>query len=87
MAMDQPGLSAYSPVGWLVAQPLIPLGESVLEVMRMTVWWSHGVVAITLVAAIPYSKAGHMVTSFVSLVVRDPAAGKRLRAGPAGAQG
>jgi Fe-S oxidoreductase len=34
------------------------------------------------VAAIPYTKASHMLASFASLVVRDPQAGKRLRAIP-----
>ncbi len=45
----------------------------------MICWWAHGLVAIWLVAAIPWSKATHMLTSYFSLAFRDPLAGKRLR--------
>jgi Fe-S oxidoreductase len=79
IAMDHPGRSGYDPVGWLVAQPFTGLDHGVLSVLRMTLWWCHGLVAISLVAAIPWTKAAHMLTSFASLVLRDPLAGKRLR--------
>ena len=78
IAMDRPGLSGYSPVGWLFSRPFLPVGDTALQVVRMTMWWSHGLVAIALVAAIPYTKAMHMLTSFASLVMRDPMAGRRL---------
>jgi Fe-S oxidoreductase len=45
-------------------------------------WWFHGLLAITFVASIPYTKAAHMLTSYVSLSLRDPLAGKRLRTIP-----
>jgi Fe-S oxidoreductase len=48
----------------------------------MTMWWLHGLVAISLVAVIPWTKAAHMLTSFASLALRDPLAGKRLRVIP-----
>ena len=34
--------------------------------------------AIAFVASIPYTKAAHMITSYLSLSLRDPLAGKRL---------
>jgi Fe-S oxidoreductase/nitrate reductase gamma subunit len=82
IAMDGPGQSEYSPAGWLASRAFTGLGEGPMEVARMGLWWVHGLVAIVLVAAIPYTKAMHMITSFLSLVVRDPKAGKRLRAIP-----
>ncbi len=84
IAMDQPGYNEFSPAGWLVAQAFEGIGtsEGALRVVRHTIWWSHGLLALAFVAAIPYTKASHMLASFGSLVVRDPQAGKRLRAIP-----
>ena len=83
MAMDVPGNAAASPVGWVAAQPLSAVPYSALEVLRHLVWWTHGLVAIAFVAALPYTKGMHMLTSFASLVLRDPAAGRRLTVIPA----
>jgi Fe-S oxidoreductase len=86
IAMDQPGYNAFSPAGWVAAQAIDPLGLSndALGVVRRAIWWSHGLVAIAFVAAIPYTKATHMVSSWASLVLKDPLAGKRLRPIPEG---
>jgi Fe-S oxidoreductase len=79
IAMDNPAQSTYSPAGWVVSRAFTGFGEGFMDVLRMGLWWAHGLVALTLVAAIPYTKASHMLMSFASLVVRDPKAGKRLR--------
>jgi Fe-S oxidoreductase/nitrate reductase gamma subunit len=81
IAMDQPGHNGFSPGGWLAAQAYTGLGASdgTLHAVRHAIWWSHGLLALAFVAAIPYTKASHMLGSFTSLVVRDPLAGKRLR--------
>ena len=88
IAMDHPGDNAFSPAGWVVAQLIDPLGLShgALGVVRRGIWWSHGLVAIAFVAAIPYTKATHMVSSWASLVLKDPLAGKRLRPIRAGSE-
>jgi Fe-S oxidoreductase len=78
LAMDKPARVGYSAAGWLAGQPLVGLSHSTLATVRMTLWWSHGLIAISLVAAIPYTKAMHMLTGFGSLVLRDREAGKRL---------
>jgi Fe-S oxidoreductase/nitrate reductase gamma subunit len=85
IAMDQPGYNEFSPAGWAVAQGFDAIGASdgALRAVRHTLWWSHGLLAIAFVAAIPYTKASHMLASFASLVVRDPKAGKRLKPIPA----
>ena len=85
IAMDQPGYDEFSPAGWVVAQGFDALGASdgALRAVRHALWWSHGLLAIAFVASIPYTKAAHMLTSFGSLVVRDPQAGKRLKSIPA----
>jgi Fe-S oxidoreductase/nitrate reductase gamma subunit len=84
IAMDQPGYDEFSPAGWVAAQGFdaIGAGDSALHAVRHALWWSHGLLALAFVAAIPYTKATHMLQSFASLVLRDPLAGKRLRAIP-----
>ncbi|HET6506988.1 MAG TPA: (Fe-S)-binding protein [Baekduia sp.] len=79
IAMDHPADNGYSPAGWLVSRLFTGVDHGTLEVLRMGLWWAHGLVALTLVSAIPYTKATHMLTSFASLVLRDEKAGKRLK--------
>jgi Fe-S oxidoreductase/cytochrome b561 len=79
IADDAPGYNAFSPVGWVFAQAFGGLSHATLGDIRHGIWWFHGLLAITFVAAIPYTKAAHMLTSYASLVLRDPLAGKRLR--------
>lgn len=82
IAMDDPGYGAYQFGGWVVAQALSGVGDDGLGVIRHSLWWFHGVLAIAFVASIPYTKAGHMLSSYVSLILRDPDAKRRLRAIP-----
>jgi Fe-S oxidoreductase/nitrate reductase gamma subunit len=84
IAMDGPGYDEFSPAGWVAAQGFdaVGAGDAALRAVRHALWWSHGLLALAFVAAIPYTKAAHMLQSFASLVLRDPLAGKRLRAIP-----
>lgn len=80
MEMDDGGYNLFQFGGWLVAQGLdaAGTGHSTLAALRHATWWFHGLLAITVVAAIPYTKAAHMFTSFASLVLRNPDAGVAL---------
>jgi Fe-S oxidoreductase/nitrate reductase gamma subunit len=84
IAMDAPGYDAFSPAGWVTAQgyEAIGLSDAALGGVRHGIWWFHGLLAIAFVAAIPFTKATHMLTSYGSLILRDPQAGKRLRPSP-----
>ena len=82
IAMDQPGYGATQFGGWIFAQALSGVSHPVLAGLRHGLWWFHGLLAITFVASIPYTKAAHMLSSYFSLSLRDPLAGKRLRAIP-----
>jgi Fe-S oxidoreductase/nitrate reductase gamma subunit len=79
IAMDHPGYGATQFGGWIVAQALSGVDHATLAGLRHGLWWFHGLLAIVFVASIPYTKAAHMLSSFVSLSLRDPLAGKRLR--------
>src|SRR5579884_2568552 len=82
IAMDSPGYGATQFGGWVFAQALGGVSRPVLAGLRHGLWWFHGLLAITFVASIPYTKAAHMLTSYFSLSLRDPLAGKRLRGIP-----
>jgi Fe-S oxidoreductase len=82
IAATHPGRQGYDPVTWLIAQIFWNWNHSLLDTLHMITWWAHGLVAIWLVAAIPWSKAAHMMSSLASLILRDPLAGKRLRGIP-----
>ncbi|UGS34208.1 heterodisulfide reductase-related iron-sulfur binding cluster [Capillimicrobium parvum] len=82
LAMDQPGYEAYQFGGWVVAQAFTGLSDGTLGDIRHGVWWFHGLLAIAFVAAIPYTKAAHMLSSYASLILRDPDAKRRLRVIP-----
>jgi Fe-S oxidoreductase len=79
IAMSDPGYGLTQFGGWIVAQSLTGVSQSTLGGLRHGFWWFHGLLAITVVASIPYTKAAHMLSSYVSLSLRDPKAGKRLR--------
>jgi Fe-S oxidoreductase len=83
IAMDQPGYGGTQFVGWLIAQPLESVSRSTLGGLRHGLWWFHGLLAITFVASIPYTKAAHMLTSYVSLSLRRPSATQQLDPIPA----
>ncbi len=78
IAMEHPGYDLFQFGGWVAAQPFERASQSTLAAWRHGLWWFHGLLALVFVASIPYTKATHMLTSFVSLVLKDPAAGKRL---------
>jgi Fe-S oxidoreductase len=76
----------WSPVGAVFANSLKVLGLNAdgAAILRQIVWWSHGALALALIALIPYTKAKHIFTAIVSLVVRDALPAQRLPKVPEG---
>ena len=70
----------WSPVGALVAEGLraMGLGEHGGGLLRHGLWWFHGLIALLLIALIPFTKVKHIFTAAASLMVRDPLAAQRL---------
>ena len=70
----------WSPVGALLAEALstMGLGKHGGGLLRHALWWFHGVIALVLIALIPYTKVKHIFTAAASLMVRDPRAAQRL---------
>ena len=70
----------WSPVGALLAAALkaLGLGAHSAGLLRHGLWWFHGLIALGLIALIPFTKVKHIFTAAASLMVRDPQAAQRL---------
>ncbi|MFM9913690.1 MAG: heterodisulfide reductase-related iron-sulfur binding cluster [Methylophilaceae bacterium] len=70
----------WSPVGATLAQLMQGFGLSAdgAGALRSGLWWFHGVLSLTFIACIPYTKIKHIFTAAASLMFKDPLAGKRL---------
>ena len=80
LAMDQPAWGPWSPVGWVLAEIFLGLGmdEAGAAAVRRANWWIHGVAALAFIAAIPWTKAKHLIAVLGSLSTRDALALRRL---------
>lgn len=70
----------WSPVGALIAEALrgLGLGAQGAGLLRSGLWWFHGLLALTFIALIPFTKVKHIFTASASLMMRDPLAAQRL---------
>jgi Fe-S oxidoreductase len=70
----------WSPLGALLAEGMraMGLGANAGGLVRHGLWWFHGLIALILIALIPYTKVKHIFTAAASLLVRDPQAAQRL---------
>jgi Fe-S oxidoreductase len=77
---DFPPFETVSFVGYFVATLFSAGGMSAgaAETLYTWAWWSHALLALAFVAAIPYAKPFHMLSSLANVVTRDEKAGLRL---------
>ncbi len=80
LAHEQPPWGPWSPVGWLLAQIMLGLGmdDALAAAIRRANWWIHGIAALAFIAAIPWTKAKHLLAVLGSLATRDSDALRRL---------
>jgi len=85
LGTGRPDFESVSFVGLFVADAFGAAGmtESMATAVYPLTWWSHAVLALLFVAAIPYAKPFHMISSYANVVTRDEKAGKRLPGVPA----
>lgn len=85
IAINRPSFEIWSPVGYLLSSILRSIGitGSAADSTRMVFWWIHTIVALFFVAAIPFTKAVHMLTGPISVAVRDENIAKILPTEPA----
>lgn len=67
-----------APAGAAIAQALAGLPLDLLRAAHQGFWWAHALLALALVAAIPYTKAFHLISSPAHLLLRQPAPPGRL---------
>jgi Fe-S oxidoreductase/nitrate reductase gamma subunit len=84
-ATGYPPFETVSFVGWFVADVFQASGMSpeTATALYPLGWWSHALLAFVFIAAIPYAKPFHMISSFANVVTQDDKAGKRLPGVPA----
>ncbi len=63
---------AWSPLGWVVALPLMDQSEAGLRRVHELFWWSHTVLSYLLIAYLPFSPLAHAVLAFFSIAGRKP---------------
>jgi len=88
VAETDPSFERWAPFGWVAGQALQGLGvdgESASSA-HFRIWWAHGAAALAFVAAIPFTKAVHMLTAPASVATRDGLVGRRLEALPENAK-
>jgi Fe-S oxidoreductase len=80
LAQRFPSFETVSFVGWFVADMLAIAGVTPTQALAFypVTWWAHALLALAFIAAIPYAKPLHMLTSFANVVTRDTKAGVRL---------
>lgn len=75
MAVENQSFDSWSNVGWLLSRVFRAGGmtgpDPLTQTFRHILWWSHAGVALVGVAAIPYTKALHILASPVSVATAD----------------
>jgi Fe-S oxidoreductase len=71
----------WSPVGAVLAHIMKAFGFTPATggAFRVGLWWFHGLLALTFIALIPFTKVKHIFTAMGSLAVRDPQPAAHLR--------
>jgi Fe-S oxidoreductase/nitrate reductase gamma subunit len=77
----QTGLPAVSPLGAVVAEIAQWAGTTPAEAgwLHLVVWWGHAILALSLVALVPYTRLFHSVAGGIHLVLRDERPGTMQR--------
>jgi Fe-S oxidoreductase len=75
----------WSPAGAALAEALRAAGLKAASggVLRLDLWWFHGLLALLFIALIPVTKVKHIFTAAGSLMLRDRLAAQRLPRIPA----
>jgi len=62
-----PSFEVYSPVGYLLAQPLAAVGEGTLRTLHYTNWWLHMVCSFLCIGLMASGRLGHILISTLNL--------------------
>jgi Fe-S oxidoreductase/nitrate reductase gamma subunit len=68
----------WSPVGYALAKVFQRLPTASIRLSHQVLWWLHGLTAFGLILAVPFTKAFHLISSPVNMLLRTPAPPGRL---------
>ncbi len=57
------------------------LSAAAAGALRLALWWTHGILALTFIGLIPYTKVKHIFTAIGTWLLKDPMAMRRLPKG------
>ena len=60
----------WSPVGYGLGKLFQPLPTATIRAAHQVVWWLHGLAALGLIVAIPFTKAFHLISSPINMLLR-----------------
>jgi len=63
LAVVKPDWAVWSPVGNTLAAAFTAMGDPTNRALHLTVWITHGLVAFTFIASIPFTKLFHIVAA------------------------
>ncbi len=61
---------AWAPVGYGLGKLLAPLPTASIRLLHQVVWWLHALLAFGLIVSIPFTKAFHLISSPVNMLLR-----------------
>jgi Fe-S oxidoreductase len=70
--------ATWAPVGYALAEIVAPLPVDSIRLLHQLVWWLHGLLAFGLIVSIPFTKAFHLISSPVNMLLRNPMPPGRL---------
>ncbi len=70
IAVTQPAWAGWSPVGKLVADLLVGLGDPTNRGLHLAIWTFHMLAAFTFIASVPYTKLFHIFATPVNIFYR-----------------
>ncbi len=70
--------AAAAPVGYTSAKVLARLPIDTIRSLHQLLWWLHAFLAFALIVSVPFTKAFHLISSPVNMLLRTPAVPGRL---------
>jgi len=61
----------WAPIGLALAKVFTPLPLEAIRGLHRLLWWVHGLLAFGLILSLPFTKAFHLLSSPVNLLLRD----------------
>lgn len=71
LAASSPPWAHWSPVGNLIAGAFRSVPQDTMRTAHFALWSAHGLAALAFIALIPHSKAFHIVSSAISVFLRN----------------